>query len=89
MLGERLMGDETFFADDALIAKVSGMVLHVLIELNRCGEGTLTVLTSVWLLLVMDKLDMRFQLKCLSERLITEHANMRPNFRMHTGVVLL
>lgn len=89
MLGQCLMGDETFFADDTLVAKISGMVLHVLVELNRCGKGSFAVLTSVWLLLVMDELDMGFQLKCLSERLITEHANMRPNFRMHTGVMLL
>lgn len=54
MLGECLVGDETFFAYDTLIAEVAGVILHVLVQLNGRGECSFAVFASIRFLFVMD-----------------------------------
>lgn len=83
------MGNETLFADDTLIAKISGMILHMLVQLNGCGECAFAMLATIWFFFVMDKFYMSFQLECLGKCLIAEHANVRPNFCMHSCIMLL
>lgn len=83
------MGDEAFFANDTLIPEITGVVLHVLIQLHGSGKRSFAMLATVRFLFVMDEFDMRFQLECLRKRFVTEHANMWSNFCMHSGVVLL
>lgn len=89
VFGQCLMGDKTFLANDALVAKITRVVLHVLVQLNGCGEGSFALLATVRFFLVMNKFDVGFQLECLGEGLVTEHANVRPIFRVHSSVVLL